>query len=83
MIFYIETNVSSLLCQLESKVQRLFPSFRGPAFNRAMKNNVGCNQKPEFQYGGHQTGNTHISAPLGRRNEIPTATCTISGSSSQ
>jgi hypothetical protein len=48
-------------------------------FNRAVANNVGYERKPEFEYGGHQTGNTNISAPLEHRNVIPMATPKLSG----
>jgi hypothetical protein len=53
------------------------PKYGAQLFNEAVEKNVGCNRKPEIQYGGCQTGSTYISAPLQDRNEIPTAAPTF------
>src|SRR5664279_4563837 len=55
--------------------------FRVQYFNGTIGNIAGCNRKSEIQYGGRQTGSTHISAYRLDRNEIPTGTPIFSGSS--
>ena len=59
-----EVLISQLLYGIETKFQRLPYIFEVQLSNGAMENNVRCNQKPEFQYGGRQTGCNYISAPL-------------------
>src|SRR5664279_3265413 len=77
-----EVLISQLLDEIEKKFQRLAPIFRVQHFNGTIGNIAGCNRKSEIQYGGRQTGSTHISASRIDRSEIPTATPIFSGSSS-
>jgi hypothetical protein len=41
---------------------------------------VGCNRKPQFEYGGRQNGSTQISAPRWDRSKSSTAATAFSGS---
>ena len=51
-----EVYISQLLYEIETKFQWLPVHFGVKLANEVMENNVGCNRKPEIQYGVRQTG---------------------------